>query len=159
MPYFTCYCSASDRLTALPTILRQTWRNNKPSSRNNEFQNVSVSSDNCTNRPWHIRQTQGLMDKGRTILHTPLTEHHDRRPFLPHLTLLAFHNDKNKEVDKNDDNFERLENKGSFGYSPCCIFESLQPFWTYGNWCSDCTFPKEGCILAVHPKETQMFRN
>jgi len=48
------------------------------------------------------------MDKGRTILLTFLTEYHDTRPFLAHLTLLAFHNDKDKGVDKNDDNFERL---------------------------------------------------
>jgi len=48
------------------------------------------------------------MDKGRTILHIFLNEYHDRRPFLAHFMLLAFHNDKDKEDDKNDDNFERL---------------------------------------------------
>jgi hypothetical protein len=46
------------------------------------------------------------MDKGKTILHTFLTKYHDTRPFLAHLTLLAFHNDK--EIEKNDDNFDRL---------------------------------------------------
>jgi hypothetical protein len=46
------------------------------------------------------------MDKGRTILHTFLTKY--TRPFLAHLMLLAFHNDKDKKVYKNDDNFDRL---------------------------------------------------
>ena len=47
-----------------------------------------------------------MTDKGRTILPTFLTEYHKMKPFLAHLTLLAFHNDK--VVDKNDNNNVRL---------------------------------------------------
>jgi hypothetical protein len=98
------------------------------------------------------------MDKGRTILHTFLTKYHDTWPFLAYLKLLAFHNDKDTEVDKNDDNFDRLWkirevldilNVYSKFYNPSehlAIYEVT-------------TFQREGCIQAVYPKETQMFRN
>jgi hypothetical protein len=39
------------------------------------------------------------VDKGKTILHTSLPKY-DTRPYLPHLMLSAFHNDK--EIKKNN---------------------------------------------------------
>jgi hypothetical protein len=65
--------------------------------------------------------------------------------------LLKFHDDKG---DKNDDNFDKtVENKGSFGY--------LKFYNTSEHLAIDevTTFQREGCIQAVYPKETQMFRN
>lgn len=49
------------------------------------------SSNYCTNGPRRMWQAQGLLDKGRTILHTFPPEYHDTRLFLAHLKLLAFH--------------------------------------------------------------------
>ena len=51
--------------------------------------------------------------------------------------------------------WQTVENKGSFRYSQCCIFEILQPFWTFGDWQGDCTFPREGHIQAVYFKQTR----
>jgi hypothetical protein len=48
-----------------------------------------------------------------------------------------------------------VENKGSFEYSQHCMFKSLRPFWTLGNWWGDGTVQREDCIQAAQPKETQ----
>lgn len=85
----------------------------QPSSRHNEFQNVSVSSNYCTNGPWHMWQTRELLEKGRTILHTFLPEYHDMRPFLAHLTLFAFHRQWQRNRQEWWQLWQTVENKGS----------------------------------------------
>jgi hypothetical protein len=50
--------------------------------------------------PQHMWQIQGPLDKGRTNLQTFLPEHHHTGPYLAHLTLLSFYNDK--EINKNN---------------------------------------------------------
>jgi hypothetical protein len=72
---------------------------------------------------------------------------------------LAFHNDKDKEVDKNGDNFERLwKIRESLDILQVVYSKVYNPS---EHMATDAvsTFQREGCILAVYPKETQMFRN
>ena len=73
--------------------------------------------------------------------------------YLQILRYLHF-TDNAKEIDKNDDNYDRL-----WKIRECSIIEILQPFQTFGDWQGDCTSQTEGCIQSVYLKETHVCKS
>jgi len=127
------------------------WQNTKPSSRYNEmflFQQLLYK--------W---VTTYMADSGTTRAEQFFMPFHSntmaQHQFLHILCYLHF--TMTKKSTRKTTVMTNCVKLGKFLYSQSCVFEILQPFWTYGNWRGNCTFQREGCIQAVYPKETHTY--
>jgi hypothetical protein len=90
---------------------------------------------------------------------SPFYQNTMTRDHFWHISLHYLHfTDNDTKLNMNDKNYDRPW-KISLWNTQYCILKILQSFWTFGTWPGDYTFPREGCIQVVYPKEPLTFRN
>jgi len=91
----------SQRLTDTTTSFWTDMIENKPSSRRNEFQNVSISGNYCMNWPQHMWQILGPLTRAELIF-TPFYPNNITQDYILHIWQYFHFTDNDKDINKNN---------------------------------------------------------